>query len=84
MQGMQETPVGSLGQEDPLEEEMAWRVPWTKELEGHSPQSLKEAYTTHTVITQHIQSITKKPACCKPNFEKARLLSLVMVQGAKQ
>ena len=35
---MQETLVGSLGQEDPSEEEMmthstvlAWRIPWTKE-----------------------------------------------------
>ena len=38
MQVTQETPVGSLGQEDPLEEEMAshsgilaWRLPWTEE-----------------------------------------------------
>ena len=36
---MQETQVPSLGQEDPLEEEMetyccilAWRIPWTEEL----------------------------------------------------
>ena len=36
---MQETQVPSLGQEDPLEKEMAthssilaWRIPWTKEL----------------------------------------------------
>ena len=35
---MRETPIQSLGQEDPLEEEMAthssiltWRIPWTKE-----------------------------------------------------
>ena len=38
---MQETRVQSLGQEDPLEEEMAthssilvWRIPWTEELSG--------------------------------------------------
>ena len=38
MQVTQETPVGSLGQEDSLEEEMAshsgilaWRIPWTEE-----------------------------------------------------
>ena len=38
MQETQETQVQSLGQEDPLEEEMAtgssigpWRVPWTEE-----------------------------------------------------
>ena len=38
---MQETWVQSLGQEDPLENRMAtdstilaWRIPWTEELEG--------------------------------------------------
>ena len=38
---MQETPVQFLGQEDPLEEEMAthtsilaWRIPWTEEPGG--------------------------------------------------
>ena len=38
MQEIQETQVGSLGQEDPLEEGMvthsstlAWRIPWTEE-----------------------------------------------------
>ena len=38
MQEMQETQVGSLGQEDPLEKEMAthssvlaWEIPWTEE-----------------------------------------------------
>ena len=38
---MQETQVQSLGQEDPLEEEMeshssilAWRIPWTEEPGG--------------------------------------------------
>ena len=38
---MQETPVGSLGLKDPLEESMAthsgilaWRIPWTKEPGG--------------------------------------------------
>ena len=43
---MQETWVRSLGQEDPLEEEMAqhssilaWRIPWTEESGG--PQSME-------------------------------------------
>ena len=38
---MQETQVGSLAQEDPLEEEMAthssilaWKIPWTEEPGG--------------------------------------------------
>ena len=41
---MQETRVRSLGQEDPLEKEMAihssilaWRVPWTEEPGGLQP-----------------------------------------------
>ena len=41
MQGLQETWVQSLGQEDALEEGMAihfstlaWRIPWTEELGG--------------------------------------------------
>ena len=46
--------VGSiLGQEDPLEEEMAthssilaWRIPWTEELDGYSPWGHKELDTT--------------------------------------
>ena len=41
---MQETRIGSLGGEDPLEEEMAthssilaWEIPWTEELSGLQP-----------------------------------------------
>ena len=41
LSAMQETQVRSLGQEDPLEEEMVthsstltWRIPWTKEPGG--------------------------------------------------
>ena len=41
IQEMQETQVRSLGQEDPLEKEMAthssilvWKIPWTEELRG--------------------------------------------------
>ena len=46
---MQEIQVQSLGQEDPLEEEMtthssilAWRIPWTESLAGYSPWGCKE------------------------------------------
>ena len=42
---MQETCVRSLGQEDPLEKEMAahssffaWRIPWTEEPGGLQPE----------------------------------------------
>ena len=44
-----EARVQSLGQEDLLEESMAthssflaWRIPWTEELVGYSPQGHKE------------------------------------------
>ena len=49
----QETRVRSLGQEDPLEESMAthssvlmWRIPWTEEPAGYSPQGHKESDMT--------------------------------------
>ena len=52
---MQETHVRSLGQEDPLEEEMAthcsilaWKTPWTEEPVGYSPWGQKESDTTAT------------------------------------
>ena len=50
---MQEMRVRTLGQEDPLEEEMAthsiilaWRISWTESLAGYSPQGHKESTTT--------------------------------------
>ena len=46
---MQETWVRSLGQEDPLEKEMAtqisilaWKIPWTEELGGLQSMGCKE------------------------------------------
>ena len=49
LSAMQETPVRSLGWEDPLEKEMAahsrtlaWKVPWTEEPGGYSPWGCKE------------------------------------------
>ena len=49
----QETRVLSLGQADPLEQEMAsyssilaWRIPWTEELVGYSPRGCKESDMT--------------------------------------
>ena len=55
---MQELQVQSLGQEDPLEEEMAthssilaWRIPWTEE-PGGSPWDYKESDTTERLSTQ--------------------------------
>ena len=59
MQGMQETPVGSLGGEDPLEEEMAthssilaWRTPWTEEPDGlHTVHGVAK---NRTWLSKHI------------------------------
>ena len=60
---MQETWVQPLGQEDPLEEEMAthtsilaWRIPWTEEPGGLQPTRSQKSRTglnnsrTHTHI----------------------------------
>ena len=51
--GLQETGVQSLGQEDPLKEEMAtqsrilaWRIPWTEEPGGQQSMGLQELDTT--------------------------------------
>ena len=45
--------VQSLAQKDPLEEGMAthsrilaWRIPWTEDLVGYSPQGCKESHRT--------------------------------------
>ena len=48
--------VQSLGQEDPLEEEMAthssilaWETPWTGSLVGYSPWGHTESHTTEGI-----------------------------------
>ena len=53
LHAMWETWVQSLGQEDPLEKEMAthssilaWRIPWTEELVGLQSMGHKESDTT--------------------------------------
>ena len=52
MQELQETQVQSLGQEDPLEKEMAthssilaWGIPWIEEPGGYSGWGCKESDT---------------------------------------
>ena len=56
---MQETRVQSLGQEDPLEEEMpthssilAWEIPWTEKPNGL--QSTGWQRVEHVLVTEHI------------------------------
>ena len=52
IQELQETQTRSLGQEDPLEEEMAtqprilpWNIPWTKEPDGLQSMESQESQT---------------------------------------
>ena len=56
---MQETWVGSLGREDPLEKRMAthssifnWRIPWTEESGRLQSMGLKKSDTTEQLSTQ--------------------------------
>ena len=62
MQEMQETWVPSLGQEDPLEKEMAthcsilaWKIPWTEEHAGL--QSMGSQRAGHALATEHMHKI---------------------------
>ena len=59
--------VQSLGQEDPLEKGMAthcsilaWEIPQTEELLGHSPWGHKESDTTEQLTHIHILSYKEK------------------------
>ena len=58
---MQETQVQALGQEDPLEKEMAthssiltWEITWTESLASFSPWSCKRV--RHNLVTEHTHS----------------------------
>ena len=62
MQETQETWVLSVGQEDPLEEEMAthsrilaWRILWTEEPGGL--QSMGSQRVGHTLATEHAEKL---------------------------
>ena len=62
MQEVYETQVQSLGWE--LEEEMpthssilAWRIPWTEESVGYSPQGCKESDTTEQLSTTGVNFV---------------------------
>ena len=65
MQGSQEMRVSSLGQEDPLEEEMAthsnilaWRIPWTEEPGGL--QSMELQRVGHDWANKHARIVSLK------------------------
>ena len=59
---MQETQIQSLGQEDPLEKEMAthssildWEIPWTEEPGGL--QSMRSQRVGHDLVTKQQQPV---------------------------
>ena len=59
--------VWSLGWEDPMEEGMAthssilaWRIPWTEEPVGYSPQGWKESDTWQKRLSTHAQGMKPK------------------------
>ena len=64
---MQETWVRSLGEEDPLEKEMAsqsstltWKIPWTKEpgrLQSMGSQRVRHDWVTNTITTKETGTI---------------------------
>ena len=65
---MWETPVRSLGWEDPLGKEMAthsstlaWKIPWTEEPVGYSPWGCKELDTTEQL--HFLSEITGSNGC---------------------
>ena len=75
---MQEMWVPSLGQEDPLEEEMAthasilaWRIPWTAEPGGL--QSMGSQRVRHDLATEHPQQTHSSPL----SFISSKILSLL-------
>ena len=68
---MQETRVWSLGQEDPLEEEMAthsstvaWKIPWTEEpggLQSMGSQRVEQDWETEQTLTQEFREEFHQP-----------------------
>ena len=69
---MQETWVQSLGQEDPLKEEMAthssvlaWEIPWTEEPGGLQPMGLQRVGHDLATFTSFISKVTR--VYCRTN-----------------
>ena len=73
---MWETRVRSLGQEDPLEKEMAthsstlaWKIPWTEEPGRLQSWSRKESDTT-----ERLRFLSVQPSLCSNSHIYTRLL----------
>ena len=76
---VQETWVGSLGWEEPLEKGMAtcssiltWRIPWTKEPAGYSTWGCKES----DVIDQ----LTLTDSCTRKTYVHMTLFSIYFIE----
>ena len=75
-QETQEKWVWSLGQEDPLDKEMAtpssvlaWRTPWTEEPGGYSPQGHTESETIkYTQMQPYLVQITVFSPVTEPSL----------------
>ena len=68
MQETQKTWVQALSLEDPLDEGiithlsiLAWRIPWTEELAGYTPQSHKELDTTEVTEDTYTGETLSRP-----------------------
>ena len=86
---MQETRVQSLGDEDPLEKEMAthssilaWEIPWAEKPGGLQPKGLQRV--RHNLATkqqqQHIRDFKNEGGLIKGMFKEVLSLQR-MVQG---
>jgi len=84
MQETREIRVGSLGQEDPLEKEMAtrssifyWKIPWTEEPGGLQSTGHKASDTTEpTCIRSSVQSFKAPGNLLRNNSELCKITSL--------
>ena len=81
----------SLGGEDPLEKGMAthssilaWKIPWTRNLVGYSPQSCKELDMTERlsstcmILTVSYPRVTNK-LICSPHYKFISLKSYIIM-----
>ena len=66
LSAVQETWVQSLGQEDPLEKDMAlhssilaWRIPWTEEPGSYSPWGRQESNASERLLVFPFPSLTQ-------------------------
>ena len=81
MQKTQEMWVWPLGQEDPLEEEMAthssilaWKTPWAEEPVGYSPWGHRDSDTT-----EHVHWLSQIYLEENQFFEKLAFLRIIMM-----